>query len=462
MESFLKLLGEAGYSGEPTVEAISSWLAANPNVTVTAGWEELFKAADPTTTDEAKSIDASGLIQKARADRLQKEVETLKRKAAFGTVNRAGINDAPAGDMTHKAARQAYAERRKSGKARFDDPEHAEYIGASLRLAIKGGKDYPQRANDLAIVGKTYTTGVNVNGGFTVPENVASTVVYMTEAYGTSRKIANEKAMTALVEKFPRKTAIGAMYAMSETSSFTDVQPTFDQVQLLAKDAGAQFQYSRNFLQDSALNVADDIATSTAEAYGRRIDLDYFSGDGTSTYNGHVGLKNLTTNTGGVLTDVAGTGAWSAFTLANFHSLMGTPINCDQSRLKFVCSRQFFHQVMLRLGYGTAKGSVDAAVASMRSVGGSDAEFLGYPVFFDQVALPIASANGARACYFGDFEGASMIGIRADLELMESEHTSAANRKIDVFAFGRYAINLHGHGRTSETTGMIAALTASA
>ena len=30
MEAFLQMLKDAGYTGEPTVEAISAWLAANP------------------------------------------------------------------------------------------------------------------------------------------------------------------------------------------------------------------------------------------------------------------------------------------------------------------------------------------------------------------------------------------------------------------------------------------------
>lgn len=461
MEAFLQMLKDAGYTGEPTVEAISAWLAANPDkVSVAGDWQELFKSAPAEVPAVPKSIDASTLL---KVKKLEDENAALRKKAAVSAVTRPGIvTTEPAGDLRHKALRQAYKARRELGKAKFDDPEFAEIVGASCRLSLAKARDYAQRENDLAIVGKTYSTQVNTTGGYLVNESVAEAIVYMTEAFGTSRELANEVRMPEATHRARRKTAIGAMYAMSEGGSFTDVQPTYDMVNLVAKDAGAKFQYTRNFWQDAAINIADEIASSAAEAYGRRIDLDYFEGDGTSTYNGHVGLKNLVTNTGGVLTEVDGTGAWSGFTLTNFHTLMSTPINVDQSRLKFVCSRQFFHQVMLRLAYGTAKGSIEAPVAALRNSGRIGGEFMGFPVYFDQVSLPIASANGARACYFGDFEGASMIGIRADMELFESEHTSAANRMIDVFVSGRYAVNFHGHGRTSQTTGMIAALKATA
>ena len=119
--------------------------------------------------------------------------------------------------------------------AKFDDPEFAEIVGASCRLSLAKARDYAQRENDLAIVGKTYSTQVNTTGGYLVNESVAEAIVYMTEAFGTSRELANEVRMPEATHRARRKTAIGAMYAMSEGGTYTDVQPTYDMVNLVAR-----------------------------------------------------------------------------------------------------------------------------------------------------------------------------------------------------------------------------------
>lgn len=457
MEEFLAFLKENGYTGDGSLESVRSFIAES-GITVAGDWEALFKAADPAPT---KSFDASNLVTKAKLEKLERENADLRRKAVVAGSSSRVVGE-PAGDMKHKMLRSGYAMKIKAGRAKFADAETAELVGAQLRLHLstcKGvAREYAQKANDLAIVGKTYSTQVNESGGYLIAPEVANNVLYMTEAYGVARKLATEQAMSSDSWRGPRKTGIGSMTAMSEGGTFTAVQPAFDLVNLYAKKAGAKFSWTREFWNDAAINVADDIAASAAEAFAIRVDQDYILGDGTATYNGHVGLANLTTDTGGRVTTVSGAGGWSALTVTNFLTLMGTPVNVNQSRLKFLCSRQFFFQVLMRLSYGTAKGYTDTQVASLVPLGGGDAQAFGYPVVFEQNSMPQATANAQRACYFGDFEGASMIGVVNELDLFESEHSSASSGLVDVFASARYAVNIHGHGRSNTSTGMIAAL----
>jgi HK97 family phage major capsid protein len=453
MDEFLAFLKENGYEGDGSLESIRAFIAES-GITVAGDWESLFKAADPAPT---KSFDASSLVIK----QLKAENETLRRKAVTAGSG-ARVLSETAGDMKHKMLRNAYNNRVKAGRAKFGDAETAEMVGAQLRLHLSTSKgvarEYAQKANDLAIVGKTYSTQVNENGGYLITPEVSQNILYLTEASGLARRIATEQAMANDSWSGPRKTGIGAMTAMSEGATFTAVQPAFDRVNLLAKKAGAKFSWTREFWNDAAVNVADDIASSAAEAFALRVDGDYFLGDGTPTYNGHIGLANITTNTGRV-TDVDGSGGWAALTYQNFLSVLGTPVNVSQGRLAWVASRQFFFSVMMRVALGQAKGSSnDMPIASLQPIGGSDAQCLGYPVYFEQNYLPQATANGQRAAYFGDFSGASMIGVVNELELFESEHTSAAQGLVDVFASARYAVNIHGHGRSNTSTGMIAAL----
>lgn len=463
MEEFMKLLGEAGYSGEPTVEAIQAWLSANPNVSVTSGWQELFKAAEPPAAP-TKSIDASGIIAKAataRAEKAEAEAAELRRKAAFASTPRA-TPAATVVDWKHKAARDGYKHKIKAGVARFSDVDEAEVFAAAVRLMAKssGGvvRDYPQRANDLAIIGKTYSTNVMANGGVLVAPEIVSQVLYMTEAYGAARLLAREESMGSDTKMIPRKTGIGAMAARAEGGAVASTQGNYDMIELVAKGASARLSWTREVFQDSAVSIADEISKDVAEAYSIRIDEDFFNGDGTSTYNNHVGLRSLVTNTGGRLTTVNAAGGWGAVTVSNLIDLIATPVNVNSANLMFAMSRQAFFQIGLRLALSTAKAQTDRVIAEETpGRAGADAVLMGYPVKYVQV-MPTATANAQRCIYFGDFKGCAAIGIREDLDIMQSEHTSAANGLVDVFAHARYAVNIHGHGRSNSSTGMIAAL----
>lgn len=130
-------------------------------------------------------------------------------------------------------------------------------------------------------------------------------------------------------------------------------------------------------------------------------------------------------------------------TLNNFTDAMGTVENVNPARLAFVCSRQFFAQVMLRLD----KTANQFKELTMGGLAG-DATFLGYPVFFSQV---MATATGAsvRSCYFGDFTGATMLGDRRQLEIMTSDQFYFNIDALAVRGSSRFNVAIHGDGRGS-------------
>lgn len=458
-----EFLSSIGYppDGAKTVEAVAAWMTAN-NVEVEGDWQSLFKSAEPPA-EGTKSFNANDLILKAKAakaDQLERENAELRRKAKVAEKSPRVV--APE-NHRHKAARDAYVQKVKAGRARFADADKAEAWAAAMRLNLmnSGGieRNYAARADDLAIVGKAYSTIENEKGGYLVVPEYSAEVLYMTEAYGTARKLASEVRMSSDKWEGPRQTSIGVMTPRAEGASVTSTQGTVDLVTLIAKTASARMQWTREFFADSAVSIADNIAKQLAEAFAIRVDQDYFNGDGSGTYNGHVGLKNLTTDTGGRITTVNGAGGWGAITYGNILDLMATPINVtNPNGLVFACSRQFFFSTLMRITYGLAKAQTDRPIADPSPVGGGDASLMGLPLYFSQV-MPTATANAQRCLYFGDFAGASKIGIREELDLMQSEHTSAANGMIDLYAHARYAVNIHGHGRSdTAATGMIAAL----
>jgi HK97 family phage major capsid protein len=382
---------------------------------------------------------------KAKADRVEQASQTK--------LNDDG--DAPKfnGAMS---VRKAYNVRAAQGLTKLADADAAEQVGAFFRLATfgkdYGGRGYSQEANDKAIV-KTQVNFDNTLGGYTVAPELVNQILYLTEtSIGTARKLANVVRMGSDVRQYPRKTSIPAMSAVAENGTITEGDVTLDQVRLTAKKFGRILAASNELLEDSAINVADMIATSVRESYDRIIDTCYFNGTGTSATAGINGLTNaLPANA-----YINGAGAWSAITTANFNTVLGSLENVDSSRIAMACSRQFYHQVMLRLEKGLNQFKDLAAPGN----GGADAMFLGYPVYFAAL-MPTATGSSVRSCYIGDFAAATMIGERRDLAILGSSEAGFTTDSYKWRATTRFDVAIHGDGRSS-TVGPVACLLATA
>jgi HK97 family phage major capsid protein len=180
-----------------------------------------------------------------------------------------------------------------------------------------------------------------------------------------------------------------------------------------------------------------------AEAQALLEDQIYFLGDGSATYGGFNGLANALPS-GAYISGVA----WGSITTANIQNAMGSVQNVKNGNLAFVCSRQFYFQVLARLDKAASQFK-ELAGANPSFTAGSIAvgNFLGYPVYISQVLPTATGAN--KACYFGDFSGISKIGDRRQLSLDVSREYAFNADLITMRATARLAVNVHGDGRAS-------------
>lgn len=449
----LKFAKAQGYTGgDADAPAVKSYLASK-SIVISDGANDVdIEAAYKSHADAAKTTRV--VLGDDETDALKAQNAALteaNRKAASNIAKLGGGNvEAPAIGGVHAAAKKAYNHRAKTGGTVFADADSAEMFGAIARKAFMGNHPYAQKANDEAIVGKALVEFDNTLGGYLVPVEFVSSLLYSTETYGTARKVANVVRMSKEVQQKTRKTGIPTMNWESETQSSTAQNINYDMVELIARKLKALINSSTELLEDAAVSVADDVAASLREGYDIAIDNAYFLGDGTSTYGGYSGLANALPASA----YINGSGAWSAFTTGDFNKAFGSLQNINSGRLAIVCSRQFYHQVCMRL---------DKAASQFKNLTdgpSADGSFLGYPVYFAQV-MPTATGNGTKSCYIGDFAGASMVGERRDLAIASSEHALFANDMIQWRATARAAINVHGDGRGS-TYGPVVALVATA
>lgn len=392
--------------------------------------------------------------------------ETKSRPQQTGNGFRAGPGKVDAAKTLHspetfriRAEKAAYKRRIVAGKAAFDDPDLAERAGAWLRLSQAKAlriEDYPQKSADIEILKKDSSEGINTLGGATVPDEFIPAIIFLTEKFGCARRITNVVRMGRDTAIFPRCTTPLAMSATAEAGTMTATDPAWDNVSLTAKKWSVLIKSSTELLEDTAINIADFIASQVARAQARSEDLVYFLGDGTITYNHDVGLNN------GLIPgayDNASSNTWGSMVEADLLGLVGEVENVDIGGCAFVCSRQFFWQVPMRLAQ--AKGGQSAAMTFLygteRGAAGEDALLYGFPCYFQQVAGLIAG-SAQDVMYFGDFKNATMLGDRRDMRIDYSDQRYFDTDQVAWRGTSRFTVNIHGDGQSGSTVGPIAAL----
>ena len=420
-----------GLTGEVTIDSAKAYIA------------KLDAEGIKFTDADGAAIDVDTVWSTFSAVKVADDVAGVKgSKAPHAAI---ADNDEPVSGGTPQRfsignnVKKAYQAKIKSGRAVFHDADQAEAFGSWARLALLGTYDYgSQKRADIEICRKTQVEFNNQLGGALVPIEFLPNLVWLTEQYGIARKVANVVPMSRDVMTVPRKTGLASMVPIAEAGTITGLDNSYNNVTLTAKKYGVLYQISRELMADSAINIADDVARSIAESQAIAEDNAYFLGDGTSTYANQVGLT-AGLPSGAYLTGVA----WGTLAVSDFTTAMGRVENVNPARLAFVCSRQFFAQVMLKVD----KTANQFKELTMGGLGG-DATFLGYPVFFSQVMVKATGSN-VKSCYFGDFTGGTMLGDRRQLEIQTSDQFYFNADSLAVRGTSRFCVDIHGDGRGS-------------
>lgn len=427
---------------------------SNKSVDIDAVWA---RKASMTVEDEPKAeVKTAPVVEDKAATATAEQSLKAARKVEAALVQDEGRKAPAIGNSKHALARKNYELAIKAGKSVYKDVDEAERAGAyfrSLFAAIKGW-NYAERENDLAILGKASTELNNTSAGFLVESQYSADVLWLTETYGMARQTANVQKFSGTDNwRRPRKTGILGMNHLAEGGSITAADNTYDLISLTPRKVGALMLVSNELLDDAAVSVADEFTKAVAEAQAYREDQDYFLGDGTATYGGHVGLATGLPS-GAYLASTSNT--WAATTLADVMQLPASVENVNPARCEWRCSRQYFFSVLKRLALAAGGTTAEEMLSKKGLRDGADFMFLGDPGRFVQI-MPRATAVSTSHLYYGDFVGGSMLGIHTELRIKTSSEY-AFNTDQEAFrAISRIAVNIHGDGRAT-TVGPIAAL----
>lgn len=445
-----KLLAAAcaqGFKGQ-TLDELKAWLKAEnielsgadgKAIDVDAVW------ATKATLRLVSDDDAQSIAEK-EAELERKAAAREKREARNGVQsevdreNKKGLGGGVFGRLA--SARKAYNARANRGESCFDDSDSAELWVAQRRLEVLGHSDYPQKKTDLEIAGKTMSTVSASGGSAFIAEDYVPDPIRLRETYGVAKQLATVEPMSSDVQTFPHDTGDVTVYYPGEGGTITASDTASAQVKLTARKMATITSVSSELFNDSAVSVADRLVMSANFAIEKKLDEDYFLGDGSATYGNAVGLKGIWSAMGTITNDyygslVAATGnLFSELVIGDFYKVKGRLPATWSGSAKWVCHKRLFYEVMCPL----ARSGAGYSMADMES--GMGPRFLGDPVVFSQV-LPRVEADSTPILYYGDLKAGSKIGeVRGSMRFAQSDQRYF---ELDVISFRvttRNAINV--------------------
>ena len=428
----------------------------------------------------AKRAEMANLVAEVEAisaiTEKESRAETADEKVRLEAItNKGGLLDKLSDDVVHLEQRLAIMERATNIAApRFDQPEATggNYQDVAIRVpararasqALKAFKG-PTAEADAYASGQFIraTIGQNANarqwcqdhglitnamgenndmlGGVLVIPQFESAIINLKEEFGVFGQYIRNVPMTSDQWIGPRRLSGLTAYAVTEAQEITASDATMNQVSLTAKKWGTLTRISSELNEDAIVAIADFLANEIAFAHAVKEDQSGFLGDGTTTYNGIVGLANALL-AGSVSTAAAGQITAAGLTIAVFQDAVSKIPQFPGIAPRWFVNSAVYWNVMARLQLAAGGNTVE-------NIGGGPVlQFMGYPVTFSQT-LPSTIAASTKFAYFGDLSMAGTKGNRRGVTIAADSSRYFEFDQTAIRSTLRYDINLHERGTAS-------------
>ena len=347
---------------------------------------------------------------------------------------------------------------KRYGKLRaFKNERDAYKSGQWIRAHFLGDSRASRwcRENGVAVETRAHNESTNSQGGVLVPEEFAQTVIDLKEQYGVFRQNARVVPMGRDVMNMPRRVGGLTAYWASEGVAPTESTASWNNVSLTAKKMGIYSLISSELAEDAIVDIADWLANDAAYQFALKEDQTGFIGDGTSTYNGIMGIAEIfRTNTslaGYVDCGTNGHDTFAEVDIADITTLMGKLPNFARMNAKWYMSQTAYDIMFSRLA-ATAGGNTIQTIQ-----GGLGLSFLGYPVVISQVLeSSTGDLNNKPMVLFGNLELAATMGDRRSFTVATSSDYKFAEDQIALKATQRIDIAIHDYGDATNAGPIVA------
>jgi HK97 family phage major capsid protein len=345
----------------------------------------------------------------------------------------------------------------------FKSEQDAINAGMWLRCVV--AREYNRGEDKVAMqhvrrlgweVTNTGVEGTGSLGGYLVPAPVASAIIDVREKVGVSRSILRVMPMTSDTLSITRRASGLTVYYGTEAppADMTASDKSWSQVKLIAEKRYVVHQISQELVDDALIAIVDDAIQEMGYALARKEDDELINGDGTSTYGLVTGLLS-SLGAGGVSTATGGD-TWPELTSGDFTAAMGLLPDEYAVDPVWLCSRAFYHNVMLRIEAAAGGNTIQ----SLQGGDGGRKQFLGYPVETTN-RMPTATAVATVCCLFGTFSMAAILGERTGMRVARSDDFAFLRDVTTIKATARYDIKVHAGGTASAPGGYVGLKTAS-
>jgi HK97 family phage major capsid protein len=436
---------------------------------VAARMTELFNVED-RSAEQNKELISLG----TQSDELKTSLDFEERIAAKeaelrAVIEKAAPAPAPAAEVSAKVEDKkveirALTPHHTSLRAFNDGPEAVESAyrcGRWLRAVVYKNADDIRWCKDHGVESRALGENNNSAGGALVPEEFAARVIRLVENYGTFAASNVEKVtMTRDTMIIPKRITGTSAYFVGEGTAVNESEPTYSNVQLIAKKLACGTRLSSEVVEDALISIADQIAVEFSTSLALKGDLCGWLGDGTSQYGGIYGVVpkiNDGTHSAGVVTSGAGATGFETLTVTDFIKTIGKmPLYARQGAAWFI-SPAGFAASMARLRYAAGGNTVETVG------GGVNEQFLGYPVNLVHVMDGTLGADGGKVkCLFANLGLSSIYARRRDFSVKLYDQVYATTDQLLLQGTMRFDIVHHSLGDATTPGPVIALKTANA
>jgi hypothetical protein len=340
-----------------------------------------------------------------------------------------------------------------------DGPEAVESAyrcGRWLRAHVFKNAEDLRWCKDHGVESRALGENSNASGGALVPEEFANRVIRLVENYGTFARSNVEKInMTRDTMVIPKRITGTSAYFVGEGVAVTESEPTYSNVQLIAKKLAVGTRMSSEVVEDALISLADAVANEFATSLAYKQDLCGWNGDGTSQYGGINGVVNKIndgTHAAAVLAADSGHTGFETLTVTDFIRLIGKmPLYARQGAQWYI-SPAGFAASMARLRYAAGGNTIE------QLGGGASESFLGFPVNLVHVMDTTLGADAGKVkVLFANLGLSSIYARRRDFSVRMYDQVYATTDQLLLQGTMRFDIVHHSLGDNT-TPGPVLAL----
>ena len=434
---------ESPFKGQGNLKAVEAWLGDATLLDADGNalpLEAIFEDGDPAEVSLHAGMPMMDEVEEAT----EEAAEIMADEEAVQAMVSRSVRD-------ELSKRKSLALPRTTGIKMTNDRNHAKqfasaedqylsskWIGANI-FNLESDKVWWKNNAPSGLKAQNQTTPAD--GGALVPSPLGDAILAVWAEHGLTQKVCRTFPMTSNTLDVPSLTSGATCAVVAENAAIGSSTAQWSTVALVAKKRACLMKYSSEVGSNAMWSMAEVLSDYMGRAIAEKTDQEFIAGDGSASDGSVVGLKSATS--GSQVLTTSGSSTWSGITLAELVAVSGNLADKFMRNASWICSRQFYSQVMLRVLAATGGNTIDSiSTGATGTAGGSGYQFLGFPIWFSD-QCQVATSSGDRVCYFGDWQNAAVFGNRQGIEVATSEHVGFAEDQINVRATARYDIDVH-------------------